>query len=168
MNSYKISWSWIHMWHFMTYEFIYEFMYMKNIVKSYLNSGVSRFQMTASAPAAAAGRVSASDYLIRVRTSLRALGTGPRPSQWLGRFSDTGRRPIQWLSDSESLPGPQTGARGRRANLPTSSCQCSQAGPGAGCNITGYVSNFYLHNQEKILWSQERVWPCYIGNKTAI
>ena len=45
MNSYKISWSWIHMWHFMTYEFIYEFMYMKNIVKSYLNSGVSRFQM---------------------------------------------------------------------------------------------------------------------------
>ena len=29
----------------MTYEFIYEFMYMKNIVKSYLNSGVSRFQM---------------------------------------------------------------------------------------------------------------------------
>ena len=32
--------------HFMTYEFIYEFMYMKNIVKSYLNSGVSRFQMT--------------------------------------------------------------------------------------------------------------------------
>ena len=45
MNSYKISWSWIHMWHFMTYEFIYEFMYMKNIVKSYLNSGVPRFQM---------------------------------------------------------------------------------------------------------------------------
>ena len=33
------------MQHFMTYEFIYEFMYMKNIVKSYLNSGVSRFQM---------------------------------------------------------------------------------------------------------------------------
>ena len=31
----------------MTYEFIYEFMYMKNIVKSYLNSGVSRFQMIA-------------------------------------------------------------------------------------------------------------------------
>ena len=30
----------------MTYEFIYEFMYMKNIVKSYLNSGVSRFQMS--------------------------------------------------------------------------------------------------------------------------
>ena len=29
----------------MTYEFIYEFMYMKNIVKSYLNSGVPRFQM---------------------------------------------------------------------------------------------------------------------------
>ena len=29
----------------MTYEFIYEFMYMKKIVKSYLNSGVSRFQM---------------------------------------------------------------------------------------------------------------------------
>ena len=47
MNSYKISWSWIHMWHFMTYEFIYEFMYMKNIVKSYLNSGVPRFQMCA-------------------------------------------------------------------------------------------------------------------------
>ena len=45
MNSYKISWSWIHMWHFMTYEFIYEFMYMKNIVKSYLNSCVPRFQM---------------------------------------------------------------------------------------------------------------------------
>ena len=34
------------MQHFMTYEFIYEFMYMKNIVKSYLNSGVSRFQMS--------------------------------------------------------------------------------------------------------------------------
>ena len=30
----------------MTYEFIYEFMYMKNIVKSYLNSCVPRFQMT--------------------------------------------------------------------------------------------------------------------------
>ena len=29
----------------MTYEFIYEFMYMKNIVKSYLNSCVPRFQM---------------------------------------------------------------------------------------------------------------------------
>ena len=29
----------------MTYEFIYEFMYMKNIVKSYLNSCVLRFQM---------------------------------------------------------------------------------------------------------------------------
>ena len=29
----------------MTYEFIYEFMYMKNIVKTYLNSGVPRFQM---------------------------------------------------------------------------------------------------------------------------
>ena len=52
----------------------------------------------------------------RVSTSLRALGTGPRPSQW--------------LSDFESLPGPQAGARGRRANLPTSSCLCSQAGPG--------------------------------------
>ena len=38
--------SWIHMQHFMTYEFIYEFMYMKNIVKSYLNSCVPRFQMT--------------------------------------------------------------------------------------------------------------------------
>ena len=33
------------MQHFMTCEFIYEFMYMKNIEKSYLNSGVSRFQM---------------------------------------------------------------------------------------------------------------------------
>ena len=33
------------MQHFMTYEFIYEFMYMKNIVKSYLNSCVPRFQM---------------------------------------------------------------------------------------------------------------------------
>ena len=33
--------------HFMTYEFIYEFMYMKNIVKSYLNSCVPRFQMQA-------------------------------------------------------------------------------------------------------------------------
>ena len=32
----------------MTYEFIYEFMYMKNIVKSYLNSGVPRFQMSNS------------------------------------------------------------------------------------------------------------------------
>ena len=30
----------------MTYEFIYEYMYMKNIVKSYLNSCVPRFQMT--------------------------------------------------------------------------------------------------------------------------
>ena len=30
----------------MTSEFIYEFMYMKNIVKSYLNSCVPRFQMT--------------------------------------------------------------------------------------------------------------------------
>ena len=30
----------------MTYEFIYDFMYMKNIVKSFLNSGVSRFQMS--------------------------------------------------------------------------------------------------------------------------
>ena len=29
MNSYKISWSWIHMLHFMTCEFRYEFMYMK-------------------------------------------------------------------------------------------------------------------------------------------
>ena len=36
MKSYKISWSWIHMWHFMIYEFIYEFMYMKNFVKSFL------------------------------------------------------------------------------------------------------------------------------------
>ena len=34
------------MQHFMTYEFIYEFMYMKNIVKSYLNSCVPRFQMS--------------------------------------------------------------------------------------------------------------------------
>ena len=32
--------------HFKTYEFIYKFMYMKNIVKSYLKSCVSRFQMT--------------------------------------------------------------------------------------------------------------------------
>ena len=32
----------------MTYEFIYEFMYMKNIVKSYLNSCVPRFQMFAT------------------------------------------------------------------------------------------------------------------------
>ena len=32
----------------MTYEFIYEFMYMKNIVKSYLNSCVPRFQMPVS------------------------------------------------------------------------------------------------------------------------
>ena len=38
------------MQHFMTYEFIYEFMYMKNIVKSYLNSGVSRFQMVGVTP----------------------------------------------------------------------------------------------------------------------
>ena len=33
------------MQHFMTYEFIYDFMYMKNIVKSYLQSCVPRFQM---------------------------------------------------------------------------------------------------------------------------
>ena len=31
--------------HFMTYEFIHKFMHMKNIVKSYLNSCVPRFQM---------------------------------------------------------------------------------------------------------------------------
>ena len=30
---------------FLTYEFRYEFMYMKNIVKSYMKSGVPRFQM---------------------------------------------------------------------------------------------------------------------------
>ena len=34
----------------MTYEFIYEFMYMKNIVKSYLNSCVPRFQMKLRTP----------------------------------------------------------------------------------------------------------------------
>ena len=49
MNSYKISWSFIDMWHFMTCEIIYEFMYMKNILKSYLKirlkSCVPRFQM---------------------------------------------------------------------------------------------------------------------------
>ena len=45
MNSNKISWSWIHMLHFMTYEFRYAFMYMKNTVKSYMKSGVPRFQM---------------------------------------------------------------------------------------------------------------------------
>ena len=32
MNSCKISWSWIHMRYFMTYEFIHEFMYLKNKV----------------------------------------------------------------------------------------------------------------------------------------
>ena len=32
---------------FMTYEVICEFMYMKNIMKTYLKSWVSRFQMTA-------------------------------------------------------------------------------------------------------------------------
>ena len=38
-----------------------------------------------------------------------------------------GRGTIEWraISDSESLLGPQAGASGRRANLPTSSCQCS-------------------------------------------
>ena len=36
MNSYEISWAWIHRGHFITCEFIYEFMYMKNDVKSYL------------------------------------------------------------------------------------------------------------------------------------
>ena len=40
MNPNKISWSWIHMLHFMTYEFRYEFMCTKNIVKSYLKSWV--------------------------------------------------------------------------------------------------------------------------------
>ena len=40
MNSCKISWSWIHMLHFMTYEFRYVFIYMKNIVKSYMKSAV--------------------------------------------------------------------------------------------------------------------------------
>ena len=33
------------MLHFMTYEFKYKFIYMNNIVKSYMKSGVSRFQM---------------------------------------------------------------------------------------------------------------------------
>ena len=42
--------------------------------------------------------------------------------------------------------------------------------PAKGCNITGYVSNFHLHNQKNMVWqyydwSQERVWPCFIGNK---
>ena len=41
----KISWSWIHMQHFMTYEFRYAFMYMKNIVKSYLKLWTPKFQM---------------------------------------------------------------------------------------------------------------------------
>ena len=36
---------WIHMRHFMTFEFIFELMYMKNIVKSYLKSCMTRFQM---------------------------------------------------------------------------------------------------------------------------
>ena len=44
-NSFQISWSWIHMLHFITYEFIWEFIYMKNTMKSYLISCVPRFQM---------------------------------------------------------------------------------------------------------------------------
>ena len=38
--------------------------------------------------------------------------------------------------------------------------------PSKGCNITGYFSKFYQHNQKKWDdWSQQRVWPCYIGKK---
>ena len=52
MNSYDATW--IHMLHFMTHEFLNEFMYMENIVKSYLKSYVSRFQMSTAWQASAA------------------------------------------------------------------------------------------------------------------
>ena len=44
------------MLHSMTYEFKYEFMYMKNIVKSYLKSGVTKFPDAAAWRQAVAAR----------------------------------------------------------------------------------------------------------------
>ena len=71
----------------MTYEFIYEFMYMKNIVKSYLNSGVPRFQML---DAAEVGK-------LRPPRRRDAPNTHPDPPCAVEVQSDGQRRPAQAL-----------------------------------------------------------------------
>ena len=91
------------MWHFITYEFIYEFMYVKNIVKSYLNLGVSRFQMSAArrspppyqAPCRGCpGRARAAEP-----TSSRA------PAADTGPWSESGHAPAAFATSNDPCGG---------------------------------------------------------------
>ena len=81
----------------MTNEFIYEFMYMKNIMNSYLNACVPRFQMR---PCAVEG-IRVTSHVTVMRLRLRLAVSCTETVTGLHTVSRPSACPSQWVPGSD-------------------------------------------------------------------